>query len=60
MGGVGKTTACKIVANDPETCSEFKDGVFWMDFGTEKTAEAALGELGYTIKSSGGSRISKR
>ena len=49
MGGVGKTTACKIVANDQGVRSKFKDGVFWMEFGMGKTAEAALGDLGRSM-----------
>ena len=43
--GLGKTTAANWLALDPCVRSAFRDGVFWLEFGKERTAMQRLVRL---------------
>jgi NB-ARC domain len=45
MGGAGKTTACKVLSNDKQGRQNFHEGIFWIEFGQDSSADAVNGEL---------------
>jgi NB-ARC domain len=56
MGGVGKTTACRILANDTQVRQRFHEGVFWIAFGQDSTAVTVIEQLVHVAELSGGRR----
>jgi hypothetical protein len=54
MGGLGKTTACKILANDVKVRQKFHEGLFWIEFGQDSSADAVVDQLVHVTGLSGG------
>lgn len=54
MGGIGKTTALRIIANDKEVQDEFTAGIYWMQMGEGKGEADMVSELSNIVSKSGG------
>jgi NB-ARC domain len=58
-GGAGKTTACKMVANENNVRQRFKDGVIWVELGETASSGALIERLAHAVKRSGGERTAE-
>jgi hypothetical protein len=54
MGGVGKTTACMVVASDEEVGRTYSDAVLWMSLGIDVTAYTVVQQLANIVEQTGG------
>jgi hypothetical protein len=54
FGGVGKTTACNIIANDKEVRLRFPDAVLWIQLGDEVSAATVVEQVADIVKATGG------
>jgi NB-ARC domain len=54
MGGLGKATACKILAKDAQVRQQFCECIFWIEFGQDTSADAVIDQLVHVTELSGG------
>jgi isopentenyl phosphate kinase len=54
MGGLGKTAACKILANEAQVRQQFCEGILWIEFGQDYSADAVIDQLVHVTELSGG------
>jgi NB-ARC domain len=58
MGGLRKTTACKILANDTKVRNKIHEGIFWIEFGHNTAADGVIDQLVHVTELSGGFKTS--
>jgi WD40 repeat protein len=58
-GGAGKTTACKMIANNANVRQRFKDGIVWIELGETASSGALIEGLARAVKRSGGENASE-
>jgi NB-ARC domain len=58
-GGVGKPTACNMLANDDTIRQRFSDGVIWVELGEAASSDALIERLAHAVKRSGGEKTAK-
>jgi NB-ARC domain len=58
-GGAGKTTACKMIANNTNVRRKFKDGIVWIELGEKASLVALIERLARAVKRSGGENTSE-
>jgi hypothetical protein len=58
-GGAGKTTACKLIANNANVRQIFKDGIVWIELEETASSGALIERLARAVKRSGGENASE-
>jgi hypothetical protein len=53
-GGVGKTTACKIIANDEDVRLRYPDAVLWIQLGDDASAATVVNQIVAIVEATGG------
>jgi hypothetical protein len=55
-GGVGKPTACNIIASDDTIRQRFSDGVIWVELVEAASSDALIERLAHAVKRSSGKK----
>jgi ABC-type glutathione transport system ATPase component len=58
-GGAGKTTACKMLANDANVRQRFMDGIFWIELEEAASSGTLIERLARAVKRSGGKKTAE-
>jgi WD40 repeat protein len=53
-GGVGKTTACIVIANDVDVRRYFEDAILWIQLGDNASAVTVVTQIAAIVKATGG------
>jgi NB-ARC domain len=59
-GGVGKTTACTIIANDVDVSCRFPDALLWIQLGDNTSAATVVDQIARVVDATGGPSFARQ